>query len=392
MRWTAGWPRVGVWAAALAAAGCSPGGGETRWRGTVRQHGAEVEVANPTRPVFGPGAVAARLAWATPRGDGAAEGWSRPVRLALGGHEVYVLDQLAHAVHVVSRSGAPLREIGREGDGPGELRAPFGVALVDGVLAVGEAARNSVELFSPAGEPRGAVPLGTVAVSLVGVEPGAVLVKTFRGEQRLYGLTGSAPPVELPPYTPPEGRRRGAAPCFRLWGAEDRILRLDCTQPLFQVLGRDGRVMRTVRIEREPVPATRGELELYRRELSSRFAQSGYPGGGSPAGLIESLTRDQDPKLLMRGVRYDTRAHLYALWEQQPQELGNGPARLHLFGREGVFLASLAFPAPWVDFAVDGLTVYALEEDAETGLVRLAAYTLTLTPQVRRLADAPARK
>jgi hypothetical protein len=77
---------------------------------------------------------------------------------------------------------------------------------------------------------------------------------------------------------------------------------------------------------------------------------------------------------------------LYAVWEQQPQKLGNGPARLHLFGSTGVFLATLPFADPWVDFQVEGLTVYALTQDAGTGLIGLAAYRLSLSPEVRSFA------
>ncbi|HEX7242205.1 MAG TPA: hypothetical protein VF263_18105 [Longimicrobiaceae bacterium] len=372
-------------ALALTCAGCSAEPGEPEWRGTMHRDGAAVEVRNPAAPVFGEGAASAEPLWTTsgPTGDAVARSWSQPNRVALGAGEIYVLDPTAHRVHVVSRSGDPLRQVGREGKGPGELESPFGVAFVDGLLAVGDA--RSVDLFSPAGEPSGSVRLGTIPLSLAGLEPGGLLVKTFRGEPRLYSVGGGAPPVSLPGFRK-EGRAAEFA-CSRISGAGSEIVQLDCARPVFQVISREGAVVRTVRIDREPVEATSAELDLYRRSLGSDAAQAGSRSGGARS-LIEGLVKSASPKRVMRGIRYDTAAHLYAVWEQQPQEFGNGPARLHLFSREGVFLVTLPFAEPWVDFAMDARTVYALAEDPGTGVVRLAAYRVTLSPAAARAAAA----
>ncbi len=373
-------------ALALPLVGCSAGADEPRWRGTVHRDGAAVEVRSPAEPVFGAGAASAQVLWTTPgrSGDAAAHDWSLPTRVALGPGEVYVLDPISHRVHVVSRSGEPLRQVGRAGKGPGELESPFGVAFVDGVLAVGDG--GAVDLFSPAGKPSGSVALGTIAFALAGLEPGRVLVKTFRGEQKLYSVRGGERPVSLPGFPTRDDEAEFA--CSRVSGAGDEILRLDCARPVFQVISHIGRLLRTVRVEREAELATSAELDRYRRSLASDAAKAGVTGGQATS-LIGSLLKGADPKQSMRGIQYDRVAHMYAVWEQQPQEFGNGPARLHLFGREGVFLATVPFSEPWVDFVIDGLTVYALTEAPETGLVRLTAYRLGLAPEVSEAADAP---
>lgn len=376
----------GVLAAAAVCAACRGDAGEPRWRGSVVREGAAPEVRNPERPVFGDGTVPVRTLWAAPAAseDGAGLGWSQPTRLALAPDAVYVLDPTARAVHVVSHAGRPLRRVGREGDGPGELRSPFGVAFVDGLLAVGDAG-GTVDLFSPAGEPAGNLRLGTVATSMVGVEPRGLLVKNFRGEQRMYDVRGGEPGSPLAGFA---RRREGAEfACSRVSAAGPNLVRLDCATPVFQVLARDGAVLRTVRVDRGPVAATAEELDVYRQSLMREAALAGS-AGSDPARLIDGLLSDQSPKRIMRAIRYDTASALYAVWEQQPQEFGNGPARLHLFSHAGVFLATAVFPDAWVDFAFDGLRVYALAEDPETGVVRLAAYEVTLPPDVERLARA----
>jgi hypothetical protein len=230
------------------------------------------------------------------------------------------------------------------------------------------------------------VDLGTVPVSMVGMEPGGVLVKTFQGQQRLYDLRGRGPYLSVPGFH--GNATAGRAACYRVAAAGAEILRLDCASPVFEVLSPGGAVLRTVRVQRKPEPPTRQELDLYRSSLTQDLARSGYPGR-NPDAMLAQLLAGQTPKRMMRGIRYDSAAALYAVWEQQPQELGNGPARLHLFGRAGAFLVTVPFAESWVDFAMDGLTVYALAEDAETGLVRLAAYRLELDPRVAPAAAAP---
>jgi len=370
----------------LAFAACSAGPGGPRWRGKVHQDGAAVEVLNPRDPVFGTDAASATVAWEIPPppADGGPGAWSKPASLALGAGEIYVLDPMAHTVHVLSRAGKPLRDVGRAGRGPGELGNTFGVASVDGLLAVGNGGAGRVDLFAASGEPAGSVALGTPAFTLAAVEPGGLLVWNARAEQRLYDVRGESQAIPLTPFTNAESV--GSATCVRSAGAAERILQLDCTTPAFHIVARNGTRVRTVRVHRKPVLASAEELGRYRSSLAAAIASDERMPSAQGRALLEDLTERQSPKRLMQGIQEDPSSGLYALWEQQPPELGTGPARLHLFSSAGVFLASVDFAEPWLDFKIDRLTVYALTEDPETGLAGLSAYHLRLAPQVLAFA------
>jgi hypothetical protein len=343
-------------------------------------------VRNPADPVFGSDAATAHLAWqAAPSIDRSSiPDWEQPSRVAIGDGEVYVLDAMSDRVHAFSESGERLRSIGRSGRGPGEFVSSFGLAVFGEWLAVGNGGRNTVELYHPSGESAGSIPLGMPAFTLVGIEPAGFLVRTALGELKLFDVDGGAASVHLPPLM--DTRAQSASACVRLAAAGESVLHLDCATPQFQVLSLAGDVQLTVRVRRSPSAATSAELDLYRSALLDQMAGAGGLSEGQARSLLDRLVQGQNPKPLMRGIKYDPTAEMYGVWEQQPPELGNGPARLHLFSRTGMFLMTVLFTEPWVDFAMDGLGVYALVEDRETGLVRLAAYRLDLDPRVVALA------
>lgn len=65
---------------------------------------------------------------------------------------LYVLDRTGARVLVFDRAGRFVRQVGKRGDGPGELQAPMSIALAaDGTLFVHDLARPGVSLFRPDG-------------------------------------------------------------------------------------------------------------------------------------------------------------------------------------------------------------------------------------------------
>jgi hypothetical protein len=65
---------------------------------------------------------------------------------------IYVLDQQVPVVRVYDATGAHLRDIGREGAGPGEMRRPHGIGLLsDGRLIVRDYGNMRFDLFSAQG-------------------------------------------------------------------------------------------------------------------------------------------------------------------------------------------------------------------------------------------------
>ncbi len=77
---------------------------------------------------------------------------------------VYLMDQQLCQVVVISPAGEHLRTIGREGDGPGELRTPQGmVFLPDGTLGLAEQFPGRFVKLTLDGEPAGVMEVGNEA-------------------------------------------------------------------------------------------------------------------------------------------------------------------------------------------------------------------------------------
>ena len=68
---------------------------------------------------------------------------------------IYVLDSDAHRVVMFDSSGEFVREMGREGEGPGELSWPFGLSVrPDGTVLVDDIGKGILVEFAPDGSAR----------------------------------------------------------------------------------------------------------------------------------------------------------------------------------------------------------------------------------------------
>jgi len=85
--------------------------------------------------------------------------------------DVYVLDYQLCQVVVISEDGEFLRYLSREGDGPGELRQPISLAMLDDdVLAVGVGFPGKLVTLKPDGTPISSIyPIGVPAEGNLGV-------------------------------------------------------------------------------------------------------------------------------------------------------------------------------------------------------------------------------
>ncbi|MFH1754456.1 MAG: 6-bladed beta-propeller [Candidatus Latescibacterota bacterium] len=73
---------------------------------------------------------------------------------------VYLLDSQLSQVKIFSQSGEFIRNIGREGEGPGEFRSPTGMFFTEaGLLGVMQIAPGKIVLLTSEGEPAGEYPL-----------------------------------------------------------------------------------------------------------------------------------------------------------------------------------------------------------------------------------------
>jgi len=85
---------------------------------------------------------------------GTATQLSLPSDVATTRERVYVVDGGNHRIAVFDRQGKYLFAMGREGEGPGELTAPVGIALDEqGRVYVADRGNGRIEVFGSAGNP-----------------------------------------------------------------------------------------------------------------------------------------------------------------------------------------------------------------------------------------------
>lgn len=87
---------------------------------------------------------------------GAWDSFSRVTSVAFDEEgRLYILDSDEHRVSVVDPDGAPVRQFGGQGDGPGQFRLPQALAVLpSGEVAVADTGHRGVLVFGPDGEYR----------------------------------------------------------------------------------------------------------------------------------------------------------------------------------------------------------------------------------------------
>lgn len=115
---------------------------------------------------------------------------------------LYVLDRGNERVLMFDRSGRFVRQLGREGDGPGEFRAPNGVAvLTDGSVAVLDLIRRNISLFGSDGAFRRSVPWpedGGPPFAGIQAHPSGGVISALRPHLRMDDAgTGNAPRTQI---------------------------------------------------------------------------------------------------------------------------------------------------------------------------------------------------
>ena len=141
--------------AALFAAACSSGGGD--WAGSVTDSAGVSIVANPATGMWGRGqawTVQEELRIGALEGDPEYQfGQVAQGGITVDSHgRIYVLDQQAQEIKVYSPDGAYEKTIGKQGGGPGELRAAQFLVMGPGdTLVVPDLGNRRVSKFSPDG-------------------------------------------------------------------------------------------------------------------------------------------------------------------------------------------------------------------------------------------------
>lgn len=361
-------------------------GDATQWAGTIGKENGIVTVRNPAGPLLQREAVPLRTLWST-SGDtaDAASLWQRPRWVVFGGGEVYVLDAMARRIHVISAEGQPVRTLGGEGGGPGELMRPFGIAVAHGLIAVGDGGKGTVELLRPDGSHARSIPLGRVGFSLHGYSPSGLLVSSLGPEGSGWKVldlrTGELRDQSVP--RPPGESTVDDEHCRHVSAGEEEIFVLNCTIPAFRITDAGGRITREVRVARGSRELTSGELREMDQLVRRTVSEVGYPPAETDA-MVRRMVDEHRIVRSMTAVRRDPISGVLILWQQDPDEIGAGDPQIHVFTAEGVYLAGIPLAHPWVDFTIRDSTIYALVEHSDTGLVVLEAYRLSVpaTPPI----------
>lgn len=244
------------------------------WTGTREAvNGVEV-VRNPGSPLIDASALVVEQLWIAPTpSDEQSQGpWEQPVGVRVTRTSAMVLYRMAHRVHVVDRArGHWGQSIGREGDGPGEFEEPFGIAVEDDEIVVGNGGGASLERFGVDGEYRGAVRFGEVGFSIHGLGPDGFLVNSLVGREG--GWKRVTPQGEMTTFPWPEDHEpavtEGGDECTGVGTAGSTVLRFSCQELAFQVIDSEGTLQRTVLVDWLLEPPR----ELRSKHISTRSAQ-----------------------------------------------------------------------------------------------------------------------
>ena len=121
-----------------------------------------------------------------------------------GAGQLYIFDNVADRITVVSPNGEFVRAFGRPGDGPGEFRSPDGLAVMrDGRVVIADIGHRVYHLFDANGESERRVRMASERGELTATEllsdPGGQAVFSAVGSQALAVLFGG--PVRTIPHT-----------------------------------------------------------------------------------------------------------------------------------------------------------------------------------------------
>lgn len=316
---------------------------------------------------------------------------------------VFVADQGNAEVRVFSADGSHLATWGRQGDGPGEFRAP-GALLpwpAGDTMAVWDQRQGRLTLFDADGNPGRSLPMseaaGITSPRVPGILPDGALLLTgmdFAFDDAGDGLVrppnaaalvepdlserahlGTHPGTEALMSVSPERVEIFRVPFARGVVAEvvgDGVLFSTTDRWDLRIHGRDGRLERLVSVDREPTPVTPAMVEA---EIERQVA-------GAPevarAGLRTRLAEGPHPDALpaFGAVVGDAGGRLWV--EVFRPESGPGPARWVVFDPEGHLLGGLTLP--------EGFTPHRAGEDWLLGVTvdELGVERVQLWPLVGR--------
>ena len=363
---------------------CGSSADAPAWAGRREMIDSVEVVWNPAEPMLPAGQVTLTLLWHTQPSESDPDSiWERPSKIRAAAHGVYVLDRQASRVYRLDNDdGSWIGSIGKPGGGPGEIDRPFGLALRDSVVAIGDGGKSAVSVFDLDGRF-----LRTHAIEGFGMDlhpygSDDLVVYAMVPESRSIGATYSVVgddardkviAFEQAPLTPDEYPDQD---CMRTNKTTHLVMRLRCIIPLFVVLDESGGILRQVVVDVQPRKVPAEEID---RILEERFARFSSNRAFAVANEMRAqLRKGMQYENRYRAIQHDAESSIFFLWEQAPAEMGSGSAMLHVFSDDGRYLARVEAAELWQDFDIKSGVIYAIVIDPDTDLRSAAAYRLNL--------------
>jgi hypothetical protein len=312
--------------------------------------------------------------------------------LADSGGRIFVLDGGNYRVQVFDVNGAYVRTLGSEGQGPGELAQPTGIALAGDHLVVHDTQNAKFSIWSAEGDHLGDARFtgGRGPVGVVGLASGALAGRHLRpqpneqgdGFTLLYELAIFSQEAEktlslqeFPRFEPITVRRAMsdgrimiltvAAPSPRLDFAatpDGDIYGTFCAEYQIHAFDETGRPRWALRLPWERIPFTQQDIDETLESMRERIED---------VDMSEVDWPERYPAL--DTLKVDGHGRLWVFPFFKPEDSDERP--VDVYSRDGEHLFSGWIPRMTWDFAL-GDYVYGRESDDETGEERITRYRL----------------
>lgn len=301
---------------------------------------------------------------------------------------IYVSDSQLGAVRMYDSNGVFVRDIGRQGQGPGEFASAPGLAVLpDGRLVTRDSRNSRVSFFSATGEYRDGFPVVAGVRTLIVDQQGDIWVEAAEGGTRLVRYSSDGQLVDN--VTLPQ-RDRAGAQTFGLGFGEGDIYPFptethSAWSPLgYVVTGRndvyDVEVRRpdgTVHLTREIAPVPVGaeehaEWEAFRQTLVERNRERGGDSVYEPIPDVKPFFRqifvgDDGRIWIFRYVAAQKRNDIEPLPDrpERPLLTWREPWTYDVFEPDGTFLGSVVVPELFRPYVLRGEHMWGLHTDKE---------------------------
>lgn len=293
---------------------------------------------------------------------------------------IVVMDAGAPMIRIFAVDGRSLGTLGREGDGPGELRLPLAAARrADGGLVVVDLGQKRVTRFEPSGEVEGVASFNAFPAGAGFAEDtGRLLVTTtdFRGGLSLLALdapTGGLDTVlARVPFLEGDGMRF-IAPAVRrdggfAFGAGEEEYRI-------AVYGPDAELEMPIARDVERRPRTGEEIDAA-RERRYMSGGSARAEGGRPRGIDVDPLQPHFSNLT--ALEFDDTDRLWVRTSRGPA----GSTTFDIFDPRGRYLGETTVAREVGVYAVTGEWLAGLVRD-ETDIQRIAIWRLVQRSDAR---------